>query len=103
MRRVEVVKRLVVVSRARRLFAAQTGQRILVPENQMISEHSDRMVRVGIHFALRFLRPPLRLLGRYSRHGGLDWRKPLRFVMRAMKLRQEKRTECNRRRSGRGR
>ena len=64
MRRVEVVKRVVVVSRARRLFAAQAGQRILVPENQMISEHSYRMVSVGIDFALRVLRHPLRLLSR---------------------------------------
>ena len=61
------------------------------------------MVRAGIDFALRVWGNPLRLLSRQSRHRSFDWGKPLRFVVRAMKLRQEKRTECNRRRRGRGR
>ena len=91
------------VFRRRGLFPAQTGERILVPEDEMISEHADRMVSSGIDFALRVLRHPLRLLSRQSRDRGLDRCKPLRVIVRAMKFRQQERPECNRCRRGRGR
>ena len=83
---VEVVKGLVVVRGVGRFFSAQAGEDVLVPKDEMISEHADGVIGIGVELALGVVRDPLRLLGREAGDGGVHGGEPFGCVMGSVQL-----------------
>ena len=85
--RVECVEGLVVVAvEGWRLFAAELGERTLVPEGEVDGELADGVLA---GFACGLGWNPLGLLGREAGDGGVEGDEPLGFVMDGVELREQ--------------